>query len=127
MNSILWILQFLIAGIFMFSGINKSIFSEQKLIAKGQTGVVGLPLPLIRFIGVSEILGAIGIILPLWLNILPILTTISAICFAIIMIPAAIIHYRLGEPKNIFTNCVIFLLCIFIAYCRAHFSVWSQY
>jgi len=118
MNVILWVLQSIMAIIFMFSGLNKSILSEQKLIAKGQTGVVGLPPPLIRFIGISEILGAIGIILPLLLNILPILTVIAAICFAIIMIPASIIHYKLEEPKNVLTNCVIFLLCLLIAYGR---------
>jgi uncharacterized membrane protein YphA (DoxX/SURF4 family) len=123
MNIILWVLQSVVALVFMFSGINKSIFSEQKLITKGQTGVVGLPLPLIRFIGISEILGAIGIILPLLLNIFPVLTAISAICFAIIMIPAAIIHYKLKEPKNVTTNCVFFLICIFIAYGRICFTV----
>jgi len=122
MNIILWVLQSFMAAIFLFSGLNKSILSEQKLIAKGQTGVAGLPVPLIRFIGISEILGAIGIILPILLNILPILTAISAISFAIIMIPAAIIHYKLHEPKNVFTNCIIFLLCLFIAYGRICFT-----
>lgn len=123
MNIILWVLQSFMALIFMFSGINKSIFSEQKLIAKGQTGVVGLPLPLIRFIGISEILGAVGIIVPLLLNILPVLTIISAIGFAVIMIPAAIIHYKLQEPKNVTTNCVIFLLCLFIAFGRIYLTI----
>jgi uncharacterized membrane protein YphA (DoxX/SURF4 family) len=120
MNTILWILQLIIAAAFLYSGIQKSIFSEQKLVASGQTGVEGLPLPLIRFIGVSEILGTIGIIFPLLLNILPILTTISAICFAIIMIPASIIHYKRREYKNVFNNCVLFLICVFIAYGRTY-------
>ena len=64
MNTTLWILQGLVAFVFMYSGINKTIFSEQKLVASGQTGVEGLPLPLIRFIGISEMLGAAGIIIP---------------------------------------------------------------
>ncbi|HXL58357.1 MAG TPA: DoxX family protein [Chitinophagaceae bacterium] len=118
MNTILWGAQWITAFIFMYSGINKSIFSEQKLVAKGQTGVEGLPLPLIRFIGVSEIFGAVGLIVPWWINILPILTPIAAICFAVMMILAARIHYKRKEYKNVLTNTVIFLLCLFITYGR---------
>lgn len=120
MNTVLWILQSLIAVTFLYSGVNKSIYPEQKLVAKGQTGVEGLPISLIRFIGVSEILGAIGIILPSLLHILPVLTTISSIGFAVIMVPAAIIHYKRHEPQNVFTNCVIFVICVFIVYGRAY-------
>lgn len=58
MNTTLWILQSLVAFAFLYSGINKSILSEQRLVASGQTGVEGLPLPLIRFIGISEISAA---------------------------------------------------------------------
>lgn len=123
MNTILWVLQALIATIFLYSGINKSIYSEQKLVAKGQTGVDGLPFALIRFIGISEILGAIGMIAPLLFNILPILTTISTICLAIIMIPAGIIHYKRHEPKNVLTNCILFLICGFIVYGRAYLTI----
>lgn len=118
MNIVLWILQSIMAAAFMFSGINKSIFSEQQLVAKGQTGVEGLPMPFIRFIGISEILGAVGIILPLLLHILPILTAFSAIGFAIIMVPAAVIHYKRHEYRNVMTNCIFFLVCVFIAYFR---------
>jgi len=85
MNTLLWILQSIVAATFLYSGIQKSIYSEKKLVAIGQTGVEGLPIALIRFIGVSEILGTIGIILPLLLHILPVLTTVSAICFAAII------------------------------------------
>jgi len=119
MNTILWILQSFIAAIFLYSGVQKTIYTEQKLVARGQTGVEGLQPGLIRFIGVSEILGTIGIILPLLLHILPVLTVISAIGFAVIMVPAAIIHYKRHEPKNVFTNCVLFVICAFIVYGRA--------
>ncbi len=119
MNTLLWILQVVMSAAFMYSGICKSTFSIRKLVyEKGQTGVEYLSLPFVRFIGISEILGAVGIILPWWLNILPILTPVSAILFAFIMIPAAIIHYKRKEPKNVLTNVVFFCICIFIAYGR---------
>jgi uncharacterized membrane protein YphA (DoxX/SURF4 family) len=119
MNTVLWILQVLAAATFMYSGVNKSIFSIRKLVyEKGQTGVENLSLPLVRFIAISEILGAIGLILPWWLNILPGLTSVSAILLSLIMIPAAVIHYKRKEPKNVITNVILFGICIFIAYGR---------
>jgi len=114
MNTILWIAQGLLAAAFLYSGINKSIFSEQQLIARGQTGVVGRSAATIRFIGISEIAGSIGIILPWWLHILPVLTPVSAACFALLMLLAAPIHYRLKEPRNVATNLTLLLLSLFV-------------
>jgi uncharacterized protein with PQ loop repeat len=119
MNTLFWVFQAIAAAAFLYSGINKSIFSIRKLVyEKGQTGIENLSLSFVRFIGISEILGAVGLILPWWLNILPVLTPVCAILFAFIMIPAAMIHYKRKEPKNIFTNVVLFGICVFIAYGR---------
>ena len=118
MNATVWILQGLTAFIFMYSGINKASLDEKTLVNKGQTGVEGLPAWLIRFIGFSEIFGAIGVILPFALNIYPVLTSLSAICLGVIMIPAAIIHYRRDEIKNVVLNMAILLICVVIAFMR---------
>jgi len=118
MNTLLWITQALLAIVFLYSGICKSIYSEQQLIAKGQTGVVGRPASLIRFIGIAEILGAAGIILPWLMKTLPILTPVTAVCFAILMILAAPIHYKLKEPRNVGTNLTLLLLSLFVAWGR---------
>ncbi len=118
MNTILWVFQGLLAALFLFSGSMKSTKSEQWLVTHNQTGVAGLPNGLIKFIGICEILGAFGLILPWWLNIAPILTPISAIGLCVIMILAAPRHYRLREPKNVAINVTVFLLCAFVAYGR---------
>jgi uncharacterized membrane protein YphA (DoxX/SURF4 family) len=119
MNTILWILQVLMAVIFLYSGINKSFFSIPELVhARGQTGVENLPLSLVRFIGISEILGGVGLLAPWYLDIWPVLTPIVAILFSIIMVPAAVIHYKRREPRNVFVNVIIFSICIIIAYFR---------
>ena len=119
MNTTLWILQAAMAVTFMYSGVNKSIFSIRKLVdEKGQTGVEHLPVPVVRFIGISEMLGAIGLILPGWLHKIPVLTPVSGILFALVMIPAGIIHFKRKEPKNVFTNVVLFCICMLIAYGR---------
>ena len=118
MNTILWILQGVLAITFFYSGLMKSTRSEQWLITHGQTGVVGLPAVLIKLIGTIELLGVLGLILPWALGYARILTPISALGFALIMILAAPIHYRLREPKNVRVNAILFLLSAFVAYGR---------
>jgi uncharacterized membrane protein YphA (DoxX/SURF4 family) len=125
MNTLLWTCQILTAIIFLYSGINKSTLSQQALVAKGQTGITGLGSGLIQFIGIAEILGAIGLVFPTWLRIAPVLTPIAAICFAVVMILAALTHARLAlathnkkELRNIMTNAVLLALMLLIAWGR---------
>ncbi len=118
MNTILRILKILLAIGFLSSGIMKSTQSEQWLITHGQTGVKGLPAAVITFIGICEILGVFGLILPWWFNIAPVLTPTAAICFCIVMLLAAPRHYKLKEPKNVAINIIIFFVCAFVTYER---------
>ena len=118
MNTFIWILQGLMAFIFLYSGVHKSYFDEKTLVGKGQTGVEGLDPGFIKFIGISELFGAVGLILPWALEMYPVLTPLSAACLGAIMIPAAIIHYRRKEPGNVLLNLVILLACGAIAWWR---------
>jgi len=119
MNTILWLCQALLALEFGYSGFCKSTLSEAALVhEKGQTGVEGLPMPFIRFIGVAEIAGAIGILLPWWFGIARVLTPVAAVCFAVIMVFAAPIHIKRKEPRNVATNLITLAIAIFIAYER---------
>lgn len=86
-----------------------------KLITMGQTGVEGLHPAFIKFIGISEIAGSIALILPTAINMLPWLTPLSALCLALIMPFAAVIHYRKNEPRNVVTNVTLFIVCILIS------------
>lgn len=118
MNSMLWVAQSLLAALFLFSGVMKSTQSAQKLVASGQTGVEGLPQSLIRFIGICEILGAAGLVLPMLANVTPVLTPLAAIGLGLVMILAAIVHFRRDEKKTAFQNLLILLVCLFVAYGR---------
>lgn len=115
MNVLLWIGQALLSIIFLVSGVNKATLSEKQLIAKGQTGVVGIRDYVIHSIGVMEILGAVGVIVPWITGIMPVFTPVAAICFSILMLLAAPIHYRLKEPRNVLINILIFILAVFVA------------
>ena len=115
MNNILWIGQCLLALIFLYSGICKSVYSEKELVARGQTGIENLPQLLIRFIGLAEIAGALGIILPWLLNTVSILSPIASFCFAAIMVAAGVIHYKRHEFRNVLINIIIFTIAVFVA------------
>src|SRR5689334_4640212 len=113
MNTILWIGQAVLAAAFLYSGICKMLLSKQALIAKGQTGVVDYSTGMIRFIAACEVLGVVGIIVPWLTGVLPVLTPVAAGCFAVLMMLAAPIHYRLKEPRNVATNIILLLIALF--------------
>jgi hypothetical protein len=85
------------------------------MAATGQTGVAHLPLPVIRFIGLSEILGALGLLLPGPLHFAPVLTPVAALCLGLIVILAARIHYGLREPAAVAVNLVLLALALLVA------------
>jgi uncharacterized membrane protein YphA (DoxX/SURF4 family) len=85
-NTILWIVQALLALLFLFAGSMKLI-----LPIEAMAGPVGLPGPFLRFIGVAEVLGGIGLILPWLLNIRPLLTPLAAAGLVIIMGGATVV------------------------------------
>src|ERR1700754_1927025 len=118
MNSLLWTGQILLAAVFLYSGINKSIYSERQLIDRGQTGVVGRRPATIRFIGISELAGAVGVILPWWTGTLSFLTPVAAGGFVFLMLLAAPIHYRLKESRNIAVNLLLLAISLFVAWGR---------
>jgi uncharacterized membrane protein YphA (DoxX/SURF4 family) len=114
MNLALWICQGLLAAVFVFSGLQKSFQSKERMIATGQTGVKEFSLPFIRFIAVAELLGALGLILPWATRIAPALTPLAATGLGIIMLGAARAHARLHEPRNVATNFVLLSMCIVV-------------
>ena len=118
MNILLWILQFFLAFSFGYSGVMKATQSRERLVSIGQTGVEHISYSLIRFIGISEVLGAVGILLPWWLTIFPVLTPVTAVCFAVIMVLAVPIHYKRHEMKAVGINTVFFLISVLVAWMR---------
>jgi len=118
MNVALWICQILLAVAFLTSGTMKATQSKQRMLATGQTGVRDYALGFIRFIAFCELLGAVGLILPIALNVLPILTPIAAVGHGIIMLGAARAHTRLHEARNVAINLGLLALSVFVAFGR---------
>ena len=70
----------------------------------------------IRLIGTAEILGALGLILPVAAGILPVLTPIAALCLAVLMAGATVTHRRINDPRSAaITTTVLMAIALFIA------------
>jgi len=112
MTYALWIVQALLALVFLFAGVAKLMMPIEEM-----TKDVQLPGLFLRFIAVAEILGALGLILPSLLRIRPGLTPLAAAGLVVIMIGATVISLTLGVAMAI-APFVVGLLAAFVAYGR---------
>jgi len=93
LNAALWIVQILLAALFLFAGSTKLILPIDVLTSMGSPNQIVLPGWFIRFIGIAEVLGAIGLILPRLLTIRPQLTALAAAGLVIIMVGATSVTF----------------------------------
>ena len=117
LNISLWIAQGLLAAMFLMAGAMKSTQPIEQL-ATSLPWVKEVPAGLVRFIGICEFLGAVGLVLPSLLRIQPKLTIYAAIGIATIMIFALVFHISKGETSVIGMNIVIGLIAVFVAWGR---------
>ena len=117
MTRALWIVQILLALLFLFAGGVKLVMPAAQLTA-------GTPLPaaFLRFIGVAEIAGALGLILPGLLHIRPSLTPLAAACLTVIMIGATAITVMTVSAATALLPFVVGALTACLAYAR-----WRPY
>jgi uncharacterized membrane protein YphA (DoxX/SURF4 family) len=116
MDGVLWTLQFLLAATFAASGLLKATQTKERMIAIGQTGVAPFPLPVIRAVAVTELLAALGLILPWASGVAPALTPLAAVGVGLIMVGAAASHWSLHEYKQVFgVNLVLLGLAAIVA------------
>jgi hypothetical protein len=113
MNRSLWIIQVLLALVFLFAGGTKLVMSAAEL-----TGQTPLPALFLRFIGVAEIAGALGLILPGALHIRPGLTPLAGACLTIIMIGATAVTVITMGAALALLPFVVGLLTVSITYAR---------
>jgi len=113
MNVALWIVQGLLAALFLFAGGAKLVLPLDQM-----TGPVALPGWFLRFIGVAEVLGAFGLVLPGLLRIRQGLTPLAAAGLVIIMIGATVVMWAGGMVAVALMNVIVALLAAFVAYGR---------
>lgn len=117
MNIALWIAQGLLAAMFLMAGMMKAFQTakakEQMPWAKGRSD------EFVRFVGVSELLGALGLILPMLTGILPWLTPIAAVGLALIQILAIFTEHLPKKEYNVIpVNVVLLGVAVFVVFGR---------
>ena len=112
-NKTLWTVQGLLALLFLFAGGMKLVMPLE-----GMAGPIALPGWFIRFIGVTEVLGAIGLILPRLLQIRPVLTPVAAAGLVIIMAGATVITALGGAVAPALFPLVVGLILASVGYGR---------
>jgi hypothetical protein len=113
MNYPLWSVQALLALLFLFTGSMKLILPVEEM-----TKQMPLPGAFLRFLGVAEVLGACGLILPVLLRIRQGLTPLAACGLGIIMIGATVLTLQTGDVAAALLPFVVGLLLLFVAYGR---------
>lgn len=117
MNVTLWIVAAVLAALFFMAGLMKATQPKDKL-AGNMGWVEDFSTGTVRLIGVLEMLGALGLILPGAFGIAPVLTPLAATGFAVMMVLAAVVHARRKEPQMIVGNVVLLALAAFVAVMR---------
>ena len=118
-NLPLWIGQILLALAFLGVGYTHTVGFEQASTMPGRTWMAAVGRDRMRIIGILEILGAIGLILPAATGILPWLTPVAATALAVLMALAIVFHARRpGEGRNIILNVILGAIAALVAYSR---------
>jgi len=117
-NIALWIIQVVLALLFLFAGGTKLVLPMDTLTSMGSPNQIHLPGLFIRFIGVCEVLGALGLILPGLLRIRRGLTPLAAAGLVIILIGATVLTFAGDGLAAALSPFVFGLLAAFVAYGR---------
>jgi hypothetical protein len=113
MNRVLWIAQGVLAAVFAFAGASKLITPPEVLAMMSP-----FPVTFVQCIGVCEVLGAVGLILPLALRIRPELTALAALGLTVIMVGATLSTLAMGAGVLALMPGVLGVLVAGVAYGR---------
>ncbi len=122
MNIALWIVQVLLAAMFLMAGFTKLTSPVEKLSAT-MPWVNDVPSLLVPFIGICEVAGAFGLILPSALKIKPKLTVAAAIGLGLTMVLAFAFHASRGEYQGLPVTGFLTSLALFVVWGRSRKAV----
>ena len=119
MNIVLWAVAGVLALVFFAAGAMKLIQSKEKLTADPNMAWIEQFSPgMIKLIGLLEVLGAIGLILPVVPGIAPVFVPLAAVGLVLLMIGATITHARRKENQAVAMNVVLLILSAVVAWGR---------
>lgn len=116
MNVVVWVVTGLLAAMFLAAGSMKLMKSKEQILADPKLGwAEDFSASMIKFIGLTEVLGAVGLILPGAFSVATGLVAAAAIGLAAIMVGAIITHGRRAEWASVAMNVVLLALAVFVA------------
>lgn len=115
MNLALWIVTGVLAAIFLLAGCTK-LFLPRETLAKAPGGgwVWDFSAGFVKSLGAIEILGVLGLILPVALDIAPVLAPLAALGLGLVMVCAAVVESRREEFKHVLLNLTYLALAVFV-------------
>ena len=119
MNVFLWILQGVLASLFFMAGSLKLTRPKAELSEKMGDWMDAYSDATIKGIGLLEVLGALGLLLPLALDMLPVLTPLAAVGLAMTMVGAMTLHIKRAEREKVTMNAVLLLLLLVVVVGRS--------
>ncbi|SMB77892.1 DoxX family protein [Deinococcus hopiensis] len=117
LNITLWVLQVLLAAAFLMTGLMKLAMPLTQ-VAQSLPWVNDVPAALVRFIGLAEFAGALGLILPAATRIRPNLTPLAALGLVAVLVLAAAFHVSRGEAMMVPMNLILAALAGVVAWGR---------
>ena len=123
MNIAIWIITGLLAVAFIGAGLMKVAQPRAKLAANGMAWTKDYSDSGVKLIGLAELLGGIGLILPALTGVAPVLVPIAAAALTVIMIGAVVWHVRADDAKGALPSTVLGILALVVAVTR--FGPWA--
>ena len=118
MNIVVWVVSALLALVFLGAGFMKLSKSREELAPK-MHWVNGASAGQVKAVGLVEVLGALGLILPALTGIAPVLTPLAALGLFLVMAGAVVVHVKSGDAaKETLPAVVLGLLSLFVAWAR---------
>jgi uncharacterized membrane protein YphA (DoxX/SURF4 family) len=115
MNVTVWIVTGLLAAMFLMAGLMKLTKSQAQLVEAGQGWAGDVPADVVKLIGIAEVLGVLGLILPGAFDVATWLVPAAAIGLVVLMAGAIITHLRRREYPYVALNLVLLAVAVFVA------------
>ncbi|MGC5165456.1 DoxX family protein [Luteimicrobium sp. DT211] len=119
MDVVLWVVTGLLAAVFLFAGTNKLVIPREKLLAAPGGGWVDdFDEGFVKALGAAEVLGAVGLVVPGAVGAATFLVPLAATGVGLVMVGAAVVEVRRGEPAHALLNLFYLALAVFLVWGR---------
>ncbi|EEP72335.1 hypothetical protein MCAG_02662 [Micromonospora sp. ATCC 39149] len=118
MNIVLWVVQGALAAVFLGAGLTKIAKPKEELVAPLGEWVRSFSAPGVKLLGLVEVLGAVGLVVPPLAGVAPVLSPVAAVGIVVIMVGAIVAHARESAGSKIAMNVVLGVLAAVVVWGR---------